>query len=102
MNTDEIIKFAKRAGFYIPTPIDIRTQDLFMPKLEHFAKLIIEVERESCAKIVEEQWIRYKELEAAHYRQTPEPFNPSRYYKDLSQIFFSRDMAETIRTRGDK
>jgi hypothetical protein len=59
-------------------------------------------EREACAKVAESKWVDFEELKTAHYRQTPEPFDPFRYHKDLGTIFMSRDLAAAIRARGEQ
>ena len=58
-------------------------------------------ENEDCAKQVGQHWDAFEELKAAHYRNSPEPFDPFRFHRDLSTIFFSRDMAEAIRARRE-
>lgn len=59
-------------------------------------------ENEACAKQVGQQWDAFEELKAAHYRNSPEPFDPFRFHRDLSTIFFSRDMAAAIRARREQ
>lgn len=59
-------------------------------------------ENEACAKKVGQQWDAFQELKAAHYRHSPEPFDPFRFHRDLSTIFFSRDMADAIRARREQ
>jgi len=71
---------------------------------EEVLKLVneaIAAEREACAKVAESKWVDFEELKTAHYRQTPEPFDPFRYHKDLGTIFMSRDLAAAIRARGN-
>ena len=59
-------------------------------------------ENEACAAQVGQQWVAFEELKAAHYRHSPEPFDPFRFHRDLSTIFFSRDMADAIRARREQ
>jgi hypothetical protein len=49
MTQDEIIEMARQAEFCI-SPID----SVLLPKLEAFAKLVAQHEREACAKVCEE------------------------------------------------
>jgi hypothetical protein len=49
MTQDEIIEMARQAEFFI-SPID----SVLLPKLEAFAKLVAQHEREACAKVCEE------------------------------------------------
>jgi hypothetical protein len=58
--------------------------------------------KEKCLDLVERRWRDFEELEAAHYRQTPAPFDPSRYHKDMGVIFMSRDLAHSIRELEDE
>jgi hypothetical protein len=46
MTQDEIIEMARQAEFFI-SPID----SVLLPKLEAFAKLVAQHEREACAKV---------------------------------------------------
>jgi len=48
MTQDEIIEMAKEAG--------LETQDGFSESVFYFAKLILEKEREACAKIIYDSW----------------------------------------------
>ena len=49
MKQDEIIEMARQAEFCI-SPID----SVLLPKLEAFAKLVAQHEREACAKVCED------------------------------------------------
>jgi len=95
MNREDVIRMYEKANGWSPEGWD-KTVD----ELERFATLVAEAEREACAAQVGQQWTTFEELKAAHYRHSPEPFDPFRFHKDLSTIFFSRDMAEAIRARG--
>ena len=53
MTQDEIIEMARQAEFCI-SPID----SVLLPKLEAFAKLVAQHEREACAKLCESEGIR--------------------------------------------
>jgi hypothetical protein len=51
MTQDEIIEMARQAEFFI-SPID----SVLLPKLEFFAKLVAQHEREACARVCETLW----------------------------------------------
>ena len=51
MNTEEIIRMARKAGFSFETGQDLRDN---IPALERFAALVAAHEREMCAKVCEE------------------------------------------------
>jgi hypothetical protein len=50
MTTDDIVRMAREVGY------GDAMADLHSPALERFAKLVVEAEREACAKVVEE-WL---------------------------------------------
>lgn len=62
----------------------------------------IQEEREACAKVCEEEYNRVKQTEAAHYRQTPEPFLPQRFGFNMSRVRMSAELADAIRARGQE
>jgi hypothetical protein len=101
MNTEDIIRMAEQAGMErckCEPRCHLHTGG--MGSLTYFANLVAAAEREACAAQVGQQWTTFEALKDAHYRHSPEPFDPFRFHKDLSTIFFSRDMAYAIRARG--
>ena len=94
---EQVIAWAREAGFATSWT------EAAGEALERFATLAYEAgrkdENEACAAQVGQQWVTFEELKAAHYRHSPEPFDPFRFHRDLSTIFFSRDMADAIRAR---
>ena len=102
MNRDDVIRMAREAWgegavYRFDSPKHWpEVEEMFV----RFAALVAAAEREACAAQVGQQWTTFEELKAAHYRHSPEPFDPFRFHKDLSTIFFSRDMAYAIRARG--
>lgn len=99
---EQVIAWAREAG--ISTPWD--QEPVPWKILTSFAILAYEAgrkdENEACAAQVGQKWIAFEELKAAHYQHSPEPFNPFRFHRDLSTIFFSRDMADAIRARREQ
>ena len=92
---EQVIAWAREVELFATTSI-----------LMKFATLAYEAgrkdENEACAAQVGQQWVAFEELKAAHYRHSPEPFDPFRFHRDLSTIFFSRDMADAIRARREQ
>lgn len=103
---EQVIAWAQEAGFEFNSLGATYTSGWLSDLLNSFATLAYEAgrkdENEACAVEVGQRWITFEELKAAHYRHSPEPFDPFRYHKDLSTIFFSRDMAEVIRARREQ
>ncbi len=97
---EQVIAWAREAGFATSWT------EAAGEALECFAALAYEAgrkdENEACAAQVGQQWVAFEELKAAHYRHSPEPFDPFRFHRDLSTIFFSRDMADAIRARREQ
>ena len=80
MTQDEIIEMARQAGWsYMETGLDKQ-------RLETFAKLVAEKEREACAKLVEDSWMAFSRV--PNYRLDITPF------PELSYV------ARVIRARG--
>ena len=105
---EQIIAWAREAGLYVDEDGEIlegdgwHTQTIFVQKAMTLAyEAGRKDENEDCAKQVGQHWDAFEELKAAHYRNSPEPFDPFRFHRDLSTIFFSRDMAEAIRARRE-
>ena len=102
---EQVTEWSNEAGLYASR----QTDDKFDWKIiyaQQFAALAYEAgrkdENEACAKQVGQRWDAFQELKAAHYRNSPEPFDPFRFHRDLSTIFFSRDMADAIRARREQ
>lgn len=97
---EQVITWAREAGLW-PT-----VTDTFPSELQAAFALAYDAgrkdENEACAAQVWQQWVAFEELKAAHYRHSPEPFDPFRFHRDLSTIFFSRDMADAIRARREQ
>ena len=102
---EQILQWAREAGLHIAT--DVHWMPIIgLEYLERATALAYEAgrkdENEACAAQVGQQWVAFEELKAAHYRHSPEPFDPFRVHRDLSTIFFSRDMADAIRARREQ
>jgi hypothetical protein len=90
-----LIEFYKQAFGYPPAPIG-------EPELEKFAALVAAAEREACAKIAEDEWMKYTALEEMHHRLSSLPFNPNNFDIDMSIALKSKYIADLIRDRGSK
>jgi len=59
-------------------------------------------EREACAQIAEDEWMKYTALEEMHHRLSSLPFNPNNFDIDMSIALKSKHIADLIRDRGSK
>jgi hypothetical protein len=89
MTRDEIIKMATQAGWQMPIEWD--STDGFLCRLERFAALVAEAEREACAMICEE--------EAADFEQMGDGCSDGRYDWKADGCM---DCAANIRAREPK
>lgn len=63
-------------------------------------EIAVQAEREACAQIVQAEFNRMKETEAAHYRLSPTPFRPSAFGFNPATVAQSRNLAELISARS--
>ncbi len=85
MTRDEVIRMAREAGVYSGA-----TEMVFSASLERFAALVAAAERESCAKVCED--------EAAEFRSQKEGCRDARYdWKEDAAM----ECSLAIRARGE-
>jgi hypothetical protein len=95
MNRKDIIRMAKNSGLFVELVLE---RDLDW--LEAFAKLVAQHEREACADIADRLPRTYRETKEAHERATLEPFHPSRFGFDFSEMRQAEVITHAIRARG--
>jgi hypothetical protein len=96
MNKEEIMKLAERAG-----ASQLSNVPGFEDFLVHFFILAGKAEREACAQIAEDEWMKYTALEEVHHRFSSLPFNPNNFDIDMSIALRSKHIADLIRDRGN-
>jgi len=101
MNREDVIRLVEQAGNgKVRDPFN--THMFFYDELERFAALVAAAEREWCAQIAEDEWMKYTALEEMHHRLSSLPFNPNNFDIDMSIALRSKHIADLIRDRGDK
>jgi hypothetical protein len=96
MTQDEIIEMARQAGMDY---LQYLSPEAF-EKVEAFAKLVAQHEREACADIADRLPRTYRETKEAHERATLEPFHPSRFGFDFAEMRQAEVITHAIRARG--
>ena len=99
MKLNELQQMAEKTAAFGVHPSGEFIYSFYTEQLQAFAKLIAEHERSACADIADRLPRIYRETEEAHYRLSPDPFQPSRFGFDFAELRQAEAITHSIRAR---